>query len=59
MVSSQMLCDAIKERGVNAINIHSFEEIESYLEKTLEEGDLFITVGAGDIFKVGESFLSK
>ena len=59
IVSSQMLCDAIKARGVNAINIHSFDEIESYLEKTLEDGDLFITVGAGDIFKVGESFLAK
>ena len=59
IVSSQMLCDAIKERGVNAINIHSFDEIESYLEKTLEDGDLFITVGAGDIFKVGEALLDK
>lgn len=37
----------------------SFEEIAGYLAKTAGPGDLVITVGAGDIFKVGEALLSK
>ncbi|MDP4179315.1 MAG: cyanophycin synthetase, partial [Bacillota bacterium] len=57
IVSSDVLGDAIRKKGVNCKNIHSFEEIVKYLESKLESGDLLLTVGAGDINLVGEMFL--
>ncbi len=32
----------------------SFEELETALRETAEPGDIILTVGAGDIFKIGE-----
>lgn len=58
-VSSKMLSDAISKKGINSINIHSFEDIKDYLDKTLKDGDLLLTVGAGDVFKVGNLYLDK
>lgn len=56
-ISSQMLADKIKESGTNCVNIHDFSEIVTELQKKLHEGDILITVGAGDVFRVGEDFL--
>lgn len=58
-ISSDMLGDKIRELGVCCKNFHSFEEITSYLRTKLASGDLLITVGAGDIYKVGEMYLQK
>lgn len=57
IVSSDTLGDAIRKKGINCKNIHSFEEIVNYLTPKLENGDLLLTVGAGDINLVGEMFL--
>jgi len=57
IVSSNMLGDKIRENNVNCLNLHSFNDILDYLEKEAKEGDLILTMGAGDIYKVGESFL--
>lgn len=59
VVSSEKLSAAIKEKGVNCRNLHSFKEIADYLNETLESGDLLLTVGAGDVFEVGELFLQN
>jgi len=37
----------------------SFEELEKRLRETASEGDLILTVGAGDIYKVGEALVRK
>ena len=37
----------------------SFDEIEKFLLENCMHGDLLITMGAGDIVKVGESLLGK
>lgn len=57
IVSSVTLGDAIRTKGVKATNFHSFEDIVSYLKATLKEGDLLLTMGAGDVNKVGEMYL--
>lgn len=57
IVSSITLGDAIRATGVKALNFHSFEEIVSYLKENLKEGDLLLTIGAGDVNKVGEMYL--
>ncbi len=57
IVSSDMLGDKIRFKNVNCVNIHSFAEIVSYLRLNLKDGDMLITMGAGDVFKVGEMYL--
>ena len=57
VISSIMLGDKIRERGLKCTNFHSFDEILDYLKQNLKEGDLLLTMGAGDIYKVGEKFL--
>ena len=57
VISSTMLGDRIREKNVNCINIHNFEDITSYLKCNLKEGDVLITMGAGDVFKIGEMYL--
>ena len=38
--------------------ISDFGEIEKYLKENIEEGDIVITMGAGDINKVGKNLVS-
>ncbi|KGN03098.1 UDP-N-acetylmuramate--alanine ligase [Clostridium novyi A str. 4570] len=57
VVSSTMLGDKIRENGVNCKNLHSFEDIVTFLKGELKDGDLLITIGAGDVYRVGEMFL--
>ena len=59
VVSSAMLAEKINEKGLKCQNLHSFDEIVSYLEANLKEGDVLFTVGAGDVYKVGEMYLEK
>lgn len=58
-ISSNMLGDKIRERKVECTNIHSFHDIVDYLKKSAKDGDLILTVGAGDVFKIGEIFLNS
>ncbi|EYE87888.1 UDP-N-acetylmuramate--alanine ligase [Fervidicella metallireducens AeB] len=57
LVSSNKLCEAVKNYGVNAVHISSFKEIVEDLSNELKEGDLLITMGAGDVYLVGEDYL--
>ena len=42
-----------------ALYLPSFEAIEDYLAKSAGPGDLVITMGAGDVYKIGENLLKK
>lgn len=56
-ISSEHIVSRLKERGTECYYFSSFDEIEKFLlEKTIN-GDLLITMGAGDILKVGEMLL--
>lgn len=57
LVSSEQLAEGIKKAGVNCTYIKDFNEITDYLKKHCTDGDVIITVGAGDVFKIGEDFL--
>ena len=50
-VSSEALAKAV---GSNALYLPTFEEIEEYLRNNVNEGDLVLTMGAGDVYKIGE-----
>ncbi len=58
-ISSEDLADTIREMGTEVYYYPSFDEIENYLLKNCMHGDLLITMGAGDIVKVGEKLLGK
>lgn len=58
-VSSEDLLALLKEKGCEAYYFPSFEEIEEFLLKNSVNGDLLITMGAGNIVEIGESLLKK
>ena len=56
-VNAAMMADRIAGTGKKVSYIKEFERIAEFLDKNAESGDLIITMGAGDIYKVGEMFL--
>ena len=57
LVTSDELGDAIRATGLNCINLHSHEEVADYLKTKVAPNDIILTVGAGDVVKVGEMLL--
>ena len=58
-VSSRDIADRIKKLGTEVHYIPSFDEIETFILENCMNGDLLITMGAGDIVKVGEKLLGQ
>lgn len=56
-VSARRLAEALHHERV--IYIESFDEIENYLWARVKPGDMIITLGAGDIWKVGKRMAGK
>ena len=56
-ISSRDLQLKIQELGKNAYYFSSFDAIENFLLENLIHNDMVITMGAGDIVKVGEKLL--
>lgn len=58
-ISSDTLRGEIAKLGTDAHYFKSFAEIEDFLRANVKEGDLLITMGAGNINQVGEDLLKK
>lgn len=58
-ISSAMLRDKINALGGKADYFDSFDKIETYLLENCKPGDLLITMGAGDVVKIGEKLLGE
>lgn len=56
-VSSQDIVDRLKKKGKEAIFLPTFSEIEKYVREHCVPGDVLITMGAGDVVKVGDDLL--
>ena len=56
-ISSVNLKEEIGKLGKECLYFDTFDEIENYLLENSINGDLLITMGAGDIVKVGENLL--
>ena len=57
-ISSLMLTEELKSRfGKEAYYFSSFLEAEKFLSDSCEPGDLLITMGAGNVVKIGEDLL--
>lgn len=59
IINSEMLCDAVIRNGVDAVYLKSFDEAINYLKGQMESGDVLITMGAGDVYRIGEDFLQR
>jgi len=58
-ISSNTLCEEISKLGTEVHYIPSFEQIENFLLENCTKGDMLITMGAGEAYKIGESLLGK
>lgn len=56
-VSSANLASEIEKRGKKAVYFESFDDIENFILQNCVHGEMLITMGAGDIVKLGESLL--
>lgn len=58
-VTGKLIVDKIKEQtGKEAIYIPHKEDIIPFLQAHVQPFDLVLTMGAGDIYKVGEAYIS-
>ena len=56
-ISSETLQAEIEALGQECYYFPTFDEIENFLLKNCINGDLLITMGAGDVHKIGENLL--
>ncbi len=56
-VSSQVLVDRIRGNGSNAAFIDGFGAICEYLKDNVSAGDVVVTMGAGDVWKVADEYI--
>ena len=60
-ISSEKLAQAIKEThpGKEVYYMKNFAEIADFVRANAKKGDLVMTMGAGDVFKVGDMLLAE
>lgn len=58
-VHSRDLASAVKGVSDNSIYLSTFDEIETYIIDNIKADDMVITMGAGNIYLVGESILNR
>lgn len=58
-IHSKTLCESINKTGNESIYIEKFEDIVKYLKDNLEEDDIIVTMGAGDVYKIGEMLIEE
>ena len=58
-ISSKNIETLLKEKGVDAIYLGSFDAIKNYFLNNYKNNDLLITMGAGNIDSVGSELLSE
>ena len=58
-ISSADLAVEIEKLGTPVHYFESFGEIEKFLLENLVPNELLITMGAGDVVKIGETLLGK
>ncbi len=57
-VSGELVAQAAKDFGHSSVHwVPSKEDLPSFLSKLVKKGDMVITMGAGDVWRVGEELL--
>ncbi|OFK79069.1 UDP-N-acetylmuramate--L-alanine ligase [Peptoniphilus sp. HMSC062D09] len=58
-IHSKALRDAISDHRDNAFYISGFEDIVKFIKENIKKDDVVVTMGAGDVYKIGEMILEK
>jgi len=58
-VNAQILVERIRNNGNQALFIDGFDPICDYLKSNVTAGDLVVTMGAGDIWKVADEYIQR
>ncbi|MBQ7372267.1 MAG: UDP-N-acetylmuramate--L-alanine ligase [Blautia sp.] len=58
-ISSKDLCEQIRALGTPCEYFSTFGQIEDFLKNSCTQGDLLITMGAGDVVNIGENLLEN
>jgi UDP-N-acetylmuramate--alanine ligase len=59
-VDSRQLSEQIRAHGHKDVHyMDGFDACEAFLRETLEAGDLLLTLGAGDVVRIGENLLTQ
>ena len=58
-ISSQDILNLLKQKDCAAYYFPSFDEIQKFLLENCMNGDLLITMGAGNVVEIGESLLNQ
>ncbi len=56
-IDSQILIERMRANGTEAVFIDSFGAICDYLKRNVTAGELVVTMGAGDIWKVADEYI--
>jgi len=57
-INSRILAEEINRVSGNAVYMSDFHSIASYIKDNVSPGDVVITMGAGDVYKVGNILLN-
>lgn len=58
-ISSRDLMNCIVEQGTECYYFPSFEEIEKFVKENCTQGDMLITMGAGDVVNIADDLVGK
>lgn len=59
LIHAKDLADAINEKSKNVKYIKDFSDVTKYFEETAQEGEIVFTMGAGDVYKIGEEIIKS
>ncbi len=58
-INGKLVYNAARDAGCNAVYVPLFNKIDDFVIEHMQENDLIITMGAGDIWKAGIGVLDK
>ncbi|MCK5286270.1 MAG: UDP-N-acetylmuramate--L-alanine ligase [Thermodesulfovibrionia bacterium] len=56
-INTEVLCNGIKKTGKEVVYMRDRTHILKCLDSELRNGDILLTLGAGDVWKIGEDYL--
>ena len=58
-VNAAILADRMRAEGTDAVHLDTFDAVCDSLESQLSAGDLVVTMGAGDVWKVADEYIQR
>ena len=58
-ITGEIVINKMKEMSDKCIYLETFDDIINYAKDKVSEGDLFITMGCGDVYKLADRFVKE